>query len=418
MPTQPRYTRGIRHDKRFSLQARVDFQATDDLVVFASYNPNIRKFDYQDYHLNIGRPSGSTDANGAISTNITNAVVNDNHYVTQYDMVVGQGTGTVSSLDRGSQVRDIVRNIEQNYTQIGADWNPGLWTIKGRAQYSVSRYDRQDEAFFFYVPLSSATFSLIPENGLWSMSPDAAVDLESAGSYYPQLAADGFSRTSSLEYTPQADRNTEWNFQLDVTREFDNLGPLASIKFGAQHRRRDNNAYREGGTQIQPGVVQSRARSLDLVRFCSPALASPSAPCEFGSTRRTTTAGTTDQLYKIHTLTEEQYQKLINTTLMQMPGKDFLAGLPNRGDLLTSWMAFDAKKLVDTLRQYVDLSNHTLDCLYECIASDGQVYERPTYNTNEYTTSAYAMADFTTDVRGVIIDGNIGVRYQRIDVAA
>ncbi len=419
VPSLPRYGRGVRTDKRYSFQLRADWQTTDNLTLFASYNPNIRKYDSQDYNLSVATPAGTTGTNGLLATsNITNVVVNPNHYVTQFDMVRGTGIGRVASLNWSSQVRDIQTDSQQHYAQAGADWNVGSWTVKARGQYSYSKSDRQDEAFTFNAALPSATFNLVPENGLWNISTPDGIDLSSPAAYYPVLGVGGISAGSQLEYTPQADRNSEWNYQLDVTRDFENLGPLTRIKFGGQYRSRDNESYREGGSAISPGVIQSRARSLDLVQFCSPAAAPATAPCQFGSTRRTITAGTTDQLYKIHTLTEAQYQEVIGASLQQIPGKNFFSGLPDRGDLLGSWTAFDAKTFLNTLGQYADLSDHNLDCLFECVASDGQVYTRPSFSTNEKTLSAYAMVDFSTDAWGVRVDGNVGVRYQRIDVDA
>jgi TonB-dependent receptor len=69
------------------------------------------------------------------------------------------------------------------------------------------------------------------------------------------------------------------------------------------------------------------------------------------------------------------------------------------------------------LGQYADLSRHNPDCLYTCLASDGKTYTRPSYSTNEKTTSAYAMMDFETEFAGMEVAGNFGVRYQRVEVA-
>lgn len=413
VPSLPRPGRQIRDDKRLSVQARIDWRVNRDLTVFASYNPNIRRVSSQDYNWSVATPTGSINTSGVTTSNITNAVVNANHYVTAFDFVRGQG---VTTLNVTSQVRDIQRRISQHYAQTGADFYSGPWTIKGRAQFSLSTNEREDEAFSILAPIDRASYSRL-DSGLWTIKiPN--VDLFSAPSYYPVLGANGLSATSQLEYTPQADKNKEWNFQLDGERTFENFGPITRIKAGIQHRMYNNESRREPGFQIAPGVVLSRARSLDLLRFCDPAAAPASAPCQFGSTRRTTTAGTTDQTYKIHTLTREQYQDLINSSLIGLPGSQFFGGAPGRGDLISSWGTYDVGVFLAKLRQIADLSDHDPDCLYSCRASDGNTYDRATYLTDEQTSSAYAMFDFEVRPFNMLVNGNAGVRYQRIKVAA
>lgn len=419
LPSLPRFGRGVRGDERFSAQIRADWRPDDRVSMFVSYNPNIRHYDSQDYNLSIASPTGTTNASGQLATsNITNVVVNENHYVTSYDMVRGTGAGTVNSLNWTSQVRDIYRNMEQYYTQGGVDMFLGPWTTKARVQYSLAKTTRQDRAFSFNAALPSATFSMVPENGLWTFTPPASVDLSNPAAYYPALGANGISANTQLEYEPRDDRSSEWNYQFDTTRTFDDFGPLKSVKFGAQRRKLFNTSYRYNGFQIAPGVTLAHARSLDLIQFCSPAAAPANAPCQFGTARRNTAVNTTEQLYKIHTLTQAQYQDLINSSLTGLPGANFFSGLPNRGDLLNSWTVYDFDKFWDKLGSYTDLSDMSFDCLYACRASDGKVYKRPTYKTSEITTSAYAMVDFEQPILGMSLIGNAGVRYQKVTVHA
>lgn len=415
VPSLPRPGRQIRGDKRLSIQARVDWRVNRDLTVFASYNPNIRRVSSQDYNWSVATPNGSIGTNGAnANVNVTNAVVNSNHYVTAFDFV--RGVGGITALNVTSQVRDIQRRISQHYAQTGADFYSGPWTVKARAQFSLATNKREDLAFSILAPVERASYSRL-DSGLWTIKiPN--VDLLNAASYYPTVGATGVSANSQIEYTPFADKNKEWNYQLDVDRTFDNFGPITRIKAGIQHRMYDNESRRENGFQLSPGVVLSRARSLDLLQFCDPALAPATTPCQFGSVRRTTTAGTADQTYKIHTITRQQYQDLLNASLIALPGAQFFSGAPNRGDLISTWGTYDVDAFFGQLRQIANLTDYNPDCLYSCRASDGNTYDRPTYLTNEQTSSAYAMLDFETRPFGLLFNGNIGVRYQRIKVDA
>ncbi len=418
VPSFPRPGRQIKSDQRLSFQVRADWRVNRDLTLFASYNPNFRRVSSQDYNWSVATPVGTTNTAGALTgSNIRNVVVNDNHYVTAFDIAQGTGHQFSSSLGVTSQIRDIQRKIAQHYAQTGADFISGPWTAKARVQYSRSSSSREDNAFSFVAPVDVANYSIQPESGLWNIKVPN-VDLFNPASYYPTVGVNGVSTGAQYEYTPYDDKNSEWNYQLDVDRTFDNLGPIVRVKAGIQHRTRDNESYRNNGSQLSPGLVLTRAQSLDLIQFCDPARAPAATPCQFGSTPRVTTAGTTDQLSRIYTLTRDQYQNLINASLVGLPGAEFYGGAPNRGDLISSWGTYDVGKFQDALKQYINLDYRNLDCLYECTASDGKIYKRPTYLTSEVTSSAYAMLDFETRPLGLLVNGNIGVRYQRIKVDA
>lgn len=425
-PSLPRMRRENRRDTRTSFQLRADYRVNDNLTVFASYNPNIREQDFQAYNLQIVAPTGTTNTSGVLSTNMRNVKVNANHYITSYDLIAGNGSTT---LNYDSQVRDIQRTNEQHYTQLGADFKNNNWLAKARIQYGFSKGEREDDAFKIIANIPRASFYMIPENGLWTFDVPS-FDLNNPASYYPtgvdnRAAALGGARsnvfqnpgtTARLEYTPQADKNNEWNYQLDVTRYFEDFGPLKTVKFGGSYTDRENQTWREGGFTIAPGVTMSRARSLDYVKFCDPTVAGPA--CQFGSTVINTVATSQDRLEKEHILTKAQYQEMINNSLITLPGANYFNGMPDRGNLINSWKAFDFDSLFSTLSKYADLSHHNMDCLYTCIASDGKTYERPSYSTKESTASAYLMGDFETRLFGMDVMGNLGVRYQKIEVHA
>ncbi|MFT3998116.1 MAG: TonB-dependent receptor [Asticcacaulis sp.] len=415
-PSLPRMRRENRRDTRTSLQLRADYRVNEHLTVFASYNPNLRNQDSQTYNLQILAPTGTTGTTGALTTNMRNVVVNAEHYITSFDMIEGNGV-SVNNLVYDSQVRDVQKVNEQHYTQLGADYKAGPWVAKARIQYAFAKSEREEDAFKLNAIIPKASFSLIPENGLWTFVVPS-FDLNNPASYYPVLSTStgigqnpGNSRR--LEYTPYADKNNEWNYQFDATRTFDDFGPLKTLKFGVSHTDRHNETWREGGFEIAPGVTLSRARSLDYIQYCVP---SSKITCNYGSTLRN--AEVDNMLEKTHLLTREQYQELINVSLIDLPGNQFFGGLSSRGNLISSWKAFDFDAFFGVLGKYADLSAHTIDCLYECIATDGKVYKRPNYSTSERTSSAYLMSNFETRLFGKAVLGNLGVRYQRIEVQA
>ena len=413
VPSLVRFSRGVREDKRYSAQFRADFRVNNNLTVFASYNPNLNYQNSDAFNLSVASPTGTTSTAGVLTTNMRNVTVNPNHYVTQYDLIRGAGSTT---LNWTSQDRYVERRDQQHYLQAGADFNKGNWIVKARAQYGLAKGKREDEAFSFVASIPQATFKMVPENGLWTMSGPSSIDLTSAAAYYPVLGANGLSASSQLEYTPFADKSSELNYQIDVAREFDHFGPVKDVKFGIQRRDHDNSTWREDSFDISPGVTLYRARSLDLVQYCLPSAAPAAAPCQFGTANRPSTT-VKDQQYRTHTITQAQYQSLINNSIQDIPGGQFFGGMPGRGELLDTWSAYDFQTFFKELGQYADLSRHNPDCLYSCLASDGKTYKRPSYSTNEKTTSAYAMMDFETRLAWMPVMGNFGVRYQQVEVA-
>ena len=334
---------------------------------------------------------------------------------------------TISTLNYSTQTRQILRNQEQIMFQTGADFYWDKWSGKARAQYGTAESDRQDWAFTLQAPLDSATFAMDPVSGVWTFDPVArnGLDLTDPAAYYAQVnTTTGISPSVQHDYIPQADQSSEMAYQLDMTRDFDpgEAGIFTRFKWGVQHRQFENETWREGGAfNLGNDVLQSRARSLDQIRVCTdPALTAtpPALPaCTLGSVPRPN-RGDFDQLYKLHSLTPEQYNEIMDASIMDLPGGQFFHGVPDRGNLFDTWTVFDMDIFRERLGQYADLSDWNLDCLYECIASDGNVYKHNSYATKEITSSAYAMLDFESELFGMDVIGNIGVRYQSVDVEA
>jgi TonB-dependent receptor len=441
MPSLVRFGRGYREDEKLSFQLRADFRVSDNLTVFASVNPNTREFRSYDYNLSVATPKGETDNNG-IHTTSTNfrvdpADVNENHYVTRYTFVrtgspldepgVTTDGATISPLNYSTQTRQIQRQQDQMMYQTGADFYVGKWSGKARVQYGTAKAEREDFAFQIQAPLDSATFAMDPISGVWTFDPVAqsGIELTDPAAYYAQVnPTTGVSPSVQFDYIPQADESSELAYQLDMTRDFDGeAGIFTRFKWGLQRREFRNETWREGGAfNLGGGVTQGRARALDQIRVCeapsfTPVGNPPVAPCTLGSVPKPG-RGVSDQNYKLHSLTPEQYNEIIDASVMDLPGGQFFHGVPDRGNLFDTWTVFDMDVFRNKLGQYADLSDWNLDCLYACIADDGNVYPHNSYATKEITSSAYAMLDFEGELFGMDIIGNVGVRYQSADVTA
>jgi TonB-dependent receptor len=270
-----------------------------------------------------------------------------------------------------------------------------------------------------------------PISGVWTFDPVASggLDLSDPAAFYAQVnPTTGISPNSQFEYTPTADKSSELAYQLDMTRDFDGeAGVFTRFKWGVQRREFRNETWREGGAfNLGGGVIQGRARALDQIRACQAPAFTPvtsgnppvtTIPCTLGSVP-TPGRGVSDQNYQTHSLTPEQYNAIIDASVMDLPGGQFFHGVPDRGNLFDTWTVFDMDVFRREIAPYADTTKWTLDCLYECIANDGNVYKHRSYATKEITSAAYAMLDFEGEMFGMDILGNVGVRYQSVDVQA
>jgi TonB-dependent receptor len=465
VPQRVRYGRGVRVDETISAQLRVDYRVSDNLKIFASANPNIRNFFSKDYNLDLAAPAtGTTDTSGRRIGNILSATTSPTHYVTSYVQEVSLSTTALTaptnyatSLTYPIQIRDLYRDQETNYYQAGADFDVAGWSGQARAQLSQAKTDRIDIVTGLNLPVQRLTFTQLPNSGAWNFEADtftAGVSTYDPAAYYPQPTISGatapagntagrgfitnpaFNATTGLAnnsisyfFDPRgAEDSEETNLQLDLTRDLEIFGPLKRIKVGIQKREFTNESWRPTfGEQVSPTVsIQSQAHT-DQITACRPTTAAtsctPGAVTQINGTQVGGVLGTTSGalgnnfLAQRASLTEDQYKQLIDAIITPLPGAQFMAGVVDP-ELLQGWATINTDPIDPLLRQFgINLEyRDNQDCLYRCIATDGNFYDRPSVGTKEGTLSMYAMADFESRIFGMEVQENFGVRYQKIDV--
>jgi TonB-dependent receptor len=122
-------------------------------------------------------------------------------------------------------------------------------------------------------------------------------------------------------------------------------------------------------------------------------------------------------------LTMDQFANLLKQTMtLQATPTQFFSGAQGRPTgLINNWTQIDVEKMFALL----NIPNTNFNCVKQCTANDGKVYDQPAQHLKERTDAFYLMGDFSLDhvpftnralPLGWEIDGNVGVRYVRTRV--
>jgi TonB-dependent receptor len=113
---------------------------------------------------------------------------------------------------------------------------------------------------------------------------------------------------------------------------------------------------------------------------------------------------------------------LQQTMTMKATPTQFFSGAKGRpAGLIDNWTQIDVEKMFEIL----NIPNTNFDCVKQCTANDGKVYDQPAQHLKERTDAFYLMGDFALDhvpftgqalPFGLEFEGNVGVRYVRTKV--
>lgn len=396
-----------------------------------------------------GTPAGGRG--NAIAGNVLNVVpgsvvVDEAHNVTAMTL-----TNSRVSIDQISNDW----NNKTSYIQAGADYNTDRLEVNfmaGMTNASSSRTDKRSARGFTY---GDAQLALQP-SGLWAVeypegydpsNPDQYVQLNAplcvTASQRPpscigQAAVDPSyvdpdgspaytvgqmpltTRDFSVIYRPRAGESSEQIAKLDLAFETEDLVPFFTrIKVGGQYRRQEIASWGGGGRTVQsaqgvygqpgyvPAIVVPSANVDGVFRGCQETPGSQAAgglSCNYGfvpnSALGEVRSGT-------DTLTPDQLRQLFASTI-EKNDSTFFNGFPGGGTLPQGWEGVDIDKLFAALgaNQFLNL-----DCLKQCVGSDGQVYDQPVNRSNETTMNVYGMVEFEQPLPLELeFNGNVGVR--------
>ncbi|QOY96075.1 TonB-dependent receptor [Massilia sp. UMI-21] len=388
--------------------------------------------------------------NGAVANvDPASVVVDGNHHVTGFRIADG-----VYGVDNTT----ITTGTKSSYTQAGGTFRKGIVRAEflvGDAKSEFYRYEKRMGQSAYLGTTSAEVLS----NGIWSYTPNSTVDVNDPNSWLtlgPQPAVNAsaptFNSPGSVAYTPaqlplvngattlafqnpRINESYEKTAKLDVNIATDEYIPFVpTIKVGYNRRKSGYDAWSTGGPTLQdpvgtfgqpgyiPGVYVSTNNLRTTFQVCEDtpgSLAPGGRPCQYGYNPSTDPRNARQGSIVI---SPDQYRQLFNQSYTKQPTAQFYAGDPDRPASLTNgWTEFD----IDKVYALLGVPNYNLDCIKECVGSDGNLYAQPKNSIMETVDAGYLMANFEVDripftqralPFGLSFDGNIGVRAVKTKV--
>ncbi|MEO7494912.1 MAG: TonB-dependent receptor [Massilia sp.] len=454
-PSGPRYLVRREIDRRQNLDLRADFKVNNELTIYTKGSYNKRHDDINQLTFSMGNFSIK---NGATNVQPGSAVWDANHHLLKYTFDNTDSNGVAKT----DQLHDIGLTTAR-YLQLGGTFKRGGLTAEFFVGDAGSDFRRGTKRLSFNDYYGSGTLNLLP-NGLWGYTfpgydPTDNSSLERFAKLYPRSAAgavtpnqyltatlpaysvaqqNAVTSSPNVTWEPQIRDTGERTAKLDVTWKTPDGFPLFK-RFKSGFNLRDtvsntwtlnNSGYNLRdpiGSYGKPGFVAPITLPSPTLRSTlfgcadTPGSLGPGGnACVFGWIPK---ADIRQSFDGSAVMTMAQFADLLKQTMtMQATPTRFFNGASDRPDgLIDNWTQIDVEKIFSMLK----IPNANFDCVKQCTANDGKVYDQPFQHLTERTESFYVMGDFGLDhvpftsralPFGFELEGNVGVRYVRTKI--
>ncbi|RZJ07447.1 MAG: TonB-dependent receptor [Rubrivivax sp.] len=425
-PRISRYGIWTRDHKRTSAEATAQYKFSNELDAYVSYQANTQHAMLNDRNFGTDMsavtrlstagnapvysatavPSGGT-CTGASATATPAGMVVENHHVTQFTVgnclnVAGQGGQAAFS----TSARDFKQDIKSTYTGGGFKFKNSDWRIEG--QLADTRADYSNETN--NVILTQNAPGLVVKLGA-----DRLPQFTFPSSYSPDNAASYVQ--AQMQYRPTATQNKERMGKLDFQYSFDNSF-FQSLWFGGQARESSSRQFNGGGYLVQNnGSLTATDEAVDInARTANVNQVINFDPLYTGSAQRPNDVQTyINSGFKTSYVNGARMKEIVDTIRTQTSGT-FMGGYGSSG-LPASWTAPSYEAAVAS--GIFDTSAFNHNYLYETPGNDGKTYPQiPAFFITEKVKAGYVRLDWGTELLGMPLDGNLGVRYARTDVSS
>ncbi|MFG6487618.1 TonB-dependent receptor [Roseateles sp. BYS78W] len=422
-PRISRYGIWTRDHKRSSAELTAQYEFSKNFDAFASYQTNKQAQRLND--MNYGTDFTATTrlssagkapvyaANGTVATAGTctaiaasgtpaGMVVTD-HQVTQYTVgnclnVAGQGGQGAFS----TGARDFRLDVESKYASTGFKYKNDKWRIEGLASDAKSTYESESNQIVLTQNAPGLVVTLDSQH-LPHFTFPSGYSPDDASSYVQ----------AQMQYRPSATLNNEHMGKLDFQYNFDHPF-FQSLWFGGQTRQSGSKQYNGGGYIVQNnGSLSNTEEAVDInARGANVNATIVYDPLYTGTAQRPNDTQTfINSGYTTSYVTSAKMQEIVNKIRTTSPGT-FFSGYGNISNIPTNWTS--PNYAAAAASGYFDTSSFNRKYLYETIGSDGKVYPQiPAFEVKEKVDAGYVRLDWGTEVFGLPLDGNVGVRYTR-----
>jgi TonB-dependent receptor len=427
-PRISRYGIWTRDHKRSSAELTAQYQFTKELDAYVSYQANKQAQRLNDMNYGtdfsavtrlaspgnapVYRADATVQTAGtcvaAPTTSTPAGMVVENHHVTQFTVgnclnVAGQGGQGAFS----TSARDFALDIDSKYTTTGFKYKNDRWRIEGLLGDSKSDYKSESNNIVLTQNAPGLVVKL-GDNRLPQFTFPAAYSPDNASSYVQ----------AQMQYRPSATKNTERQGKLDFQYSFDHPF-FQSLWFGGQARESTSRQYNGGGYLVQNnGSLTATDEAVDInARTANVNQTLIWDPLYTGTAQRPNDPQTfINSGFKTSYVTGARMQEVVNAIRTKSPGT-FMGGYGDISGVPANWTAPNYAATVAS--GIFDTSDFSQKYLYNTPGNDGKTYPQiPAFDITEKVKAGYVRLDWGTEVFGLPLDGNVGVRYTRTDVTS
>lgn len=375
-PRTPRVGLWERDDERLSIDAQIQAELASNLTAFVGFQYNKMDRHLVDYNLGFDLSS------------VGRMVTGDSVEVDENGNVIGVTTApyTTGGSVVGPSLRDFKFVQDTKYWTAGFKWEVGNLKVDGLAVLSSGGHTNATNNIGIGANPNGVRIQLDPENGAPRFIFPTGFDVTDINSYL--FTPGGRPVTVGIDWRPNLNDQSEDQYKLDFDWEIDH--PLvSSIEFGGQYRQLRSTRYAGGGylalnadgTTFQ---VPTANRDLDAVVNGSP-------------------ENLTNPLLQIWS--PERLAAFLQASSGVTPGTFFNTPGFNRENLFDGW----ATPTFAAVGDYFDLSDFNFDCVRVC---EGYP-QLPAFDISEKITAGYLKFNLETQLFGMDLRGNIGLRVVR-----
>jgi TonB-dependent receptor len=456
-------------DQRTNADLRADFKVNRNLTVYAKYNRSDRQLAEDILNLNLGGIAFNTTGTFTDSAQVNGLatrtpVANSGYYFfntptnagsssTYRGLTNGQVANIIPSsvmvdanhhvtsftLANGSAGTDQIATELENKTQtgiFGGTWRSGGLNVEflgGRTKSDFYRYGWRSSIGTNYGPVDVA----VSQNGLWTHTPqNSGFDqgnpanygtLTSTASGMPLRTA-GTNGTQLTLDNPRMEEKVEDVLKVDARYSLGKHMPfLQNVKFGVNGRKQSATSWGAGGYDVStdPRVVVPDLAVRSFFYGCQDTAASSGTAnaCKYGVNPAATAVANPRDIRDVSiVMTPAEYNNVLAQVLTRQTNPFFAGAKDRPSTLVSGWTELDLKKLW-ALTGVPNMN--PLDCMKECVASDGKTYDQPLTKISERVMAGYLSTDFAfdrlpfTDAAlpfGWELEGNFGYRYVKTRV--
>ena len=417
VPTVPRYRNWVRRDKRISADFQLQYEFARNFRAFASAQINNRDQNLQDanYSLDTSRferfnydaplAAGLNGATSRPQITAGTATVGADHVVTSFrtaDNSVNIGTAAAPVYNGASNILSVQRrnfsyDQKLKYYTTGFNWDIDRLNLKFLASRATGKTIQETNLLSYATGVSGVTVDRRNDQGIPVFNFPTSVNPADPSIYtdFTRRGANGqllIPSGPTLQYRPGQLENSENQLKLDA--DWDTGLPfLKTIQYGAQLRWLEFLNYMGGGTRLitpASGTTAAKYQSTANVSF----------------TTNIVNNVTTRRNGNTFFLTPAEYVALVNGNSTLTGGAPLFTGLQGAPSSIPSRLAIPEFNS-DALSQYYDLSGFDQDLV---LNADG-LPQIPNARIKETVAAGYLQADMETQLFGMRLSGNAGVRY-------